>query len=126
MNASDLDKIPLSQWNALIAEKCGWKWELPFNKRKAKNRLVSPDKKHVCFVWRDGSTGGTGLPSYLSDLNACAQFEATLTDEQWEFYTNHILSDYGERPRFSPFYDVAKTLLSATSEQRCRAFLLTV
>ena len=55
------------------------------------------------------------LPNYLNNLNACAEFEKTLTDEEHNHYRAHI---YGMT--FNP-----RECFSATARQRCIAFLKT-
>lgn len=55
------------------------------------------------------------LPDYPKDLNACAEFEKTLTDEEHNRYRTHI---YGMT--FNP-----RECFSATARQRCLAYLKT-
>ena len=56
------------------------------------------------------------VPNYPEDLNACAEFEATLTDEEWKDYGVPL----GSR---DISWEGAKKLLSATARQRCIAYL---
>lgn len=63
------------------------------------------------------------LPDYENDLNACAQFEAGLTEEQWEVYIEHLR---GITARAHPKIDQLRRKVSATALQRCLAYLATV
>ena len=67
------------------------------------------------------------LPDYLNDLNACAEFEATLTDDElWEY--SKLLMDYRQAANGFPLAwksEVLK-LQKATARQRCIAFLKTL
>lgn len=63
------------------------------------------------------------VPNYPLDLNACAEFEKTLTDEEWEAYADHLLWDEGETGHSN--YSACKTGCIATARQRCLAFLKT-
>jgi len=58
------------------------------------------------------------VPNYPLDLNACAEFEATLTDEEWKDYGILL----GSR---DTSWEGAKKLLSAPARQRCLAYLKT-
>jgi hypothetical protein len=70
--------------------------------------------------------GRKDVPNYYADLNACAEFEATLTDEQWMPYLHYI---YDQVPGFregSYWYENFETqrqVASATAPQRSIAFL---
>ena len=54
----------------------------------------------------------TGLPNYPEDLNACAEFEATLTDDKWDMYCENLGGSL-------------RACASATARQRCIAYLKT-
>lgn len=55
------------------------------------------------------------LPNYPEDLNACAEFEKMMTDEEHNRYRAHL---YGMT--FNP-----RECFSATARQRCLAYLKT-
>jgi hypothetical protein len=55
------------------------------------------------------------LPDYTSDLNACAEFEDTMTEEQLPVYEFHLQRVTGKT---NPF--------RANAEQRCVAYLKTI
>lgn len=61
------------------------------------------------------------IPNYPEDLNACAEFEATLTDDEWTDYLNQlyfITFKVGAKDR-------DRQAVSATARQRCLAYLKT-
>lgn len=79
------------QMNIKIAELCGWQTSAP-----------SWDVgKHDC-------------PNYTADLNACHEFEKTLTPEQESAYWEHLLQAH---EYIQPWAGCA------TARQRCEAFL---
>jgi len=97
--------------NIAIAEALGW--------TNVRMQYSGPD---VGIVGRlEGQWAGRPVPAYRSDLNACADFEATLTDhERHEMYP-HVLQqvyvkDWNTKET-NPLY--------ATAPQRCEAFLRT-
>lgn len=59
------------------------------------------------------------LPNYPADLNACAEFEKTLTDEEWGVYSAEIVS----LTLWDRATDTVKRILQATARQRCLAYL---
>lgn len=61
----------------------------------------------------------TGLPNYPADLNACASFEATLTDEEHREFRNQLGEVVGDVALF------CRKMISATAHQRCLAYLKT-
>lgn len=61
-------------------------------------------EEHAC--WR--------LPDYPEDLNACVDFEKTLTDDQLKTYDGWLITIAGTRSR------------RATAKERCEAFCLTL
>jgi len=79
------------QQNIAIAEVMGW-------------------TRHGCYWLKPGSRNTRRLPAYHSDLNACAEFEATLTGNEWDKYCDH-------------FGGSLRGCASATAPQRCEAFL---
>jgi hypothetical protein len=86
------------QMRIAIAEACGF-------------TCISP----VC--WRGHLYGfERKVPDYLNDLNACAEFEATLTDEEHNRYRAHI---YGAT--FHP-----RKCFSADAKTRAIAFIKTL
>lgn len=67
-------------------------------------------------LWDEGE-----LPNYSSDLNACAEFEKGLTDEQWAVYSV-ALNEIACRIPCGNTRTCGYTI-SATAMQRCIAFL---
>lgn len=61
------------------------------------------------------------LPDYLNDLNACAEFESTLTDEESRIYSAEIVS----LTLWDRDTDTVKRILQVTARQRCLAYLKT-
>ena len=110
-----------------VAELCGWTFE-PSRERQKRGYLISPKFKEKVTLWKDGQLGGgDALPNYPEDLNACAEMESTLKDDQYERYLLDLwnIATDKERPvhnecaptRFERAY------LSATPLHRCLAFL---
>lgn len=67
------------------------------------------------------------VPKYTSNLNACAEFENTLTDEEYERYMTYIWAIVnGDQPRQeSAPTRCERDYLSAKASHRAFAFLLT-
>lgn len=81
-----------------------------------------------CFMLMGSNNTGTRLmpPDYLNDLNACAEFEATLTDDElWEY--SKLLMDYRQAANGFPLASRSEVLKlqKATARQRAEAFLKT-
>ncbi len=107
-----------------IAEACGWT-SYPHEPKKCFN----PDG--LSCYWSDA-------PDFLNDLNACAQFEATLTEREGFDYVwilaqlcnpNEFAEDQSIRSRSScdswleePIHEAFKTAC-AKPAMRCEAFL---
>ena len=78
----------------------------------------------------DGSIVGitVALPNYPESLDACAEFEATLTDEEQQEYFYQLNEEVGLVSPRSPAWlfewSVFK-LVTATARQRCLAYLKT-
>jgi len=98
--------------NRAIAEKCGW------------------ESYHRSFIgvgsmecWKCSTLTRYNLPPhYYSDLNACAEMEATLAKDNLENYCQTIVElVLPELPR--PTYKIRRALVFATASQRCEAFL---
>jgi len=94
------------------AEACGWK-------------DINP--KHGAPIGRpadwdtERDTRWFNLPDYPNDLNACAQFEATLKYEEQPVYLLHLKRVL---MRTSPTQSAAEfEQTTATARQRCEAFL---
>jgi hypothetical protein len=86
------------QQNIAIAEVMGW------------TNIAAPpyqDWQHPTLPSRNTPSG---RPAYHSDLNACAEFESTLTGNEWDKYCDH-------------FGGSLRGCASATAPQRCEAFL---
>jgi hypothetical protein len=64
---------------------------------------------------------GMPIPNYHGSLNACAEMEKTLTDEQARSYRVMLMfNSYGPKAKFK---STEAALCHATSAQRCEAFL---
>lgn len=72
------------------------------------------------YIAPDAETIGE-VPNYPEDLNACAEFEATLTDEEFEKY-RWLLWDAVKQPQVTEWN---RAYLSAKAHQRCIAYLKT-
>jgi len=98
--------------NLTIAELCGWTWN---------------HADEWCWEHVDGSTSSSvpvrakSLPNYHASLDACATFEATLTDVEHSAYRgelwNTAMAETGDLH--------SRAFVSATAPQRCEAFLRT-
>lgn len=109
------------QQNIAIAKACGW--ELKYC------------KYHNCETWHsptgvcaDGNAA-TVLPRYTEDLNACAEMEEVLTNEQRFDYVYALNEALGLVPLDSPasFREVVLfAFANATAPQRAEAFLRTL
>lgn len=69
-----------------------------------------------CKLWEHPECGvgmeEEDLPNYPKDLNSCASFEATLTDEEWDVYCENLGGSI-------------RSCASAAPLQRCLAYLKT-
>jgi len=94
-----------------IAEACGWVM------RKNVSDWLAPDG----MVYQNWG-GFTSCPDYLNDLNACHEFEKTLTDPLRKKYQSVLIA---EVIGWSAF-DNERISIHATAAQRCEAFLRTL
>jgi hypothetical protein len=71
----------------------------------------------------DGSIVGipVALPNYPESLDACAEFEKTLTDDEWNTYCAVIVS----MSLWDRATDTVRRILQVTALQRCLAYLKT-
>lgn len=100
-----------------IAKACGWNPD-PSDRRPDESWGFStrfPEWVHLHH-----------LPDYLSDLNACAEMEKTLSYEELYDYWSHLEDIVEELPKdeTSP-NEVEWWQFHASAPQRCKAFLLT-
>jgi hypothetical protein len=93
-----------------VAETMGWK---PDPETKFWYAL-GPDE--ILAGFKDGIV--SPLPDYLNDLNACAEFEATLTDEELEAYREHLSELLNDTARIGLGF-------TAKPKMRCLAYLKT-
>lgn len=89
-----------------VAEEMGW--------------TVVQDEHGVCGTidgihWHSPA----GFPNYPESLDACAEFEKTLTDAEWDAYSAEIVS----LTLWDRATDTVKRILQATARQRCLAYL---
>lgn len=73
----------------------------------------------VWFYWSNGRLFSCKENDPLEDLNACAEFEKTMTDEEWRVYSAEIVS----LTLWDRATDTMKRILQATARQRCLAYL---
>lgn len=108
--ALTLDSLSDEQLNLKVARILGWKF------------------KDHCWEkgWHDDKGDGPP-PNFVSDLNACAEFEKCVPQYS---YGLQLLIELGEAPDLSSmsvdrddFPFVAFKVARATAEQRCRAFV---
>jgi hypothetical protein len=119
--------------NVAIAEACGariitkrfedgHKGSRRYGKKWAWNGDESTPCAHAgggAFGWGwNQEAGALELPNYHGSLDACAEMEATLTEDEWKDYCIPL----GGR---DTNWTGAKKLLSAKAPQRCEAFLRT-
>lgn len=116
------NKSTVETQNALrvrVAELCGWTHLSDIIDIIPTRRHWWPPGKQNSLDSRDL----TYLPDYPNDLNACAEFEETLTPNQLWYY-DHRLSEIVEKERpCSTFNQRQDYLWHATAKQRCRAFV---
>lgn len=116
--------------NIAIATACGWKViTIPFVPRKvdlATPKLCFTDEAKGLFrSFYPNSKFITPVPNYYGCLNACAEMERNVSDDEWQHYKELVKDISFEsikgiipQPRwFRP--------ISATAPQRCEAFLRT-
>jgi len=97
-------------------------WKLPYG--QAKKYEMYADSPDVPFCEKVLIRPAPPL-DYLADLNACAEMEKTLTEEEQLLYVMHILGiDSGDNQSlWSLAWDSAFFCASALPERRCEAFL---
>lgn len=97
------------QINAAIAQACGWKW----------HGEATYGGIERSGWWKGDVYSPHGILNYHSDLNACAEMEAMLTEEQTPIYRQHL------QEMFWFSLHSPTPAISATAPQRCEAFLRT-
>jgi hypothetical protein len=82
---------------------------------------IPPEKFNCEAISIIGSQVGDGyyIPDYFNDLNACREFEKSLTEEEQERYAAAIARRIG----FDFDYDSWFDLISISPEVRCYAFM---
>ena len=90
--------------NKAIAEACGWA------------------EKHK-GLWVESMKTWAALPNYHGDLNACAEFRRTLTDDQRLMYTIHLDASVRPLKDFVSRWEQDWAVADATAPQHCEAFL---
>ena len=98
------------QINAIIATSLGFIEEEPWlDGRKCWAHIDNPNVRHE------------SIPDFCNDLNACHEFEKTLSDGDYNKYYRHLstacLRDFENGTHFSA------DPISATARQRCEAYL---
>lgn len=97
-----------------IAKACGWKWHGDASWTQHWNDPY----------WGNDETSYAYLPDYLSDLNAMAKAEATLSSEQRADYSS--LLEWVMGIELKSARHKRMELIFATAEERAAAFLRTV
>lgn len=111
-----------------VAEACGWKPYKPIT-HDGWPLLMTPPGKPNKEGWLEP------IHNYPADLNACASFESTLTDEEKPCYVKWLNASHPTSDIFYPDQsergfnnNLAREvfgLVSATASQRCLAYLKT-
>lgn len=110
-----LQGMTTEQINVAIAESMGWV--------KLDKRVPSVVPNGGYYEYQNGDVFRHQLPNYCSDLNACADFERTLTpDESADYYCTHLPDVVGADTDDWMHKQLPK-LASATALQRCEAYL---
>jgi len=122
------------QINTAIAESLGWEWKPETPKPTGQKPAYCwhrPDghwaERPLFYEVRRKEDHCDQLPDCYSDLNACAEFEAALTNEQFNKLSNRLSFIVGWRE--SPPYSTPgwrRRYVSATAPQRCEAYLHTI
>lgn len=109
-----------------IAESLGWKADDTEDRHKdvihqpkghdlLRWELVTYGDEPECEnVWYDRWLDCSYIPNYPNDLNACASFEQTLTEDERHAYLSKLII----LPGFGLW-----TTITATAHQRCEAYL---
>lgn len=85
-------------------------------------QMPAPDGLKLCTDWK------RYVPTYSTDLNACAQAEAHLRSthpELWRAYINALAAETGFYPGM-PTLASMERFATASAEARCRAMLQVV
>lgn len=104
------------------AEACGWqRCRIPMQSKH------DPEPRGWALNGKAGWSAVSRPPDFPNDLNACAQFEATLTDEEYHAFTLR-LSEISWREHPNQTDDKAyksrlRASFSASPNSRCEAFL---
>ena len=109
-----LTELTLEEKRILAAEACGWRY------------IGSSCFKHQ--RWDNWTTpeGWTGsrksVPDYGNDLNACAEMQATLTEDEHHAFRCYLWDRGGELEMSNRRYE--RSYFESTAAQRLDAFLL--
>lgn len=124
------------QLRVAVAERLGWKWARYTLHSDPDYRLWKTIPNHA-WILETPATKPTAkvalenTPNYPESRDACATFEATLTDEQQDEYAHHLSQLVPQRLNCGPVTDDGPDimvhrefdLINAKAELRCRAFL---
>jgi len=108
LNPSDMND---EQLRIAVAEALGWTYAKP-----AYSRVLNVHA--VVGLDPDGERRTT--PNWPADLNACHQFEKTLSRDQQQEYVRQLIKLFKEP---LPLMDFNFAMLNATARQRCEALL---
>ena len=117
MKAKQYDKLSAEEKRVKVAELCGYTKVDTFMPKH--NGMLQPYSVCGRHPLMSDPYDREELPDYLNDLNACHEFEAGLDDPTFcRYLDNVILVTLGTVQGIR--------ILSATAEQRCKAFVLTM
>lgn len=116
-----------------IAEACGvqpWKYRFSYRHEEGWDMTNHYDSFEAAENDRTGFYGGGEYtkpvekvivcPDYFSDLNACAEMEKVLTDDQGIMFRQLLAMNSDGRKK--TFNTVEAAMCHATARQRCEAF----
>lgn len=110
-----------------IAEACGWKIERTTDAHGREiAQITEPDGN--AYQWKFSDSGVFGnLPDYLNDLNAMAEAEKVLTEDQMFWYMRTLCRNATiQNPDNTLSVDEARQMCFATAAQRAEVFLRTL
>lgn len=134
MTTEELAKLTPEQKRIRITELCG-----RCAHRETKYYCIedgnSCDTGFTCVACgEDPNRGDSRVPDYLNDLNACYEFEKTLTDEEYTRFENAVWEMVTQQAKWTPVPTIAGSYInlptkrirftSPSAPQRADAYLL--
>lgn len=112
-----------------IAEACGWT-DICTQCTDSFERYVHPANRQFTLRGNPPKPRTTAyrisIPDYCNDLNACHEMEKVLTSRQRCLFEAEILQITTGKDRFDYDRGDLIAVITATAEQRCRAFIATL